>query len=164
MRYITDPAHPANIDQFLMITFTKAAASELRAKIAAKLGELVAADPQNAHLRRQTQRLYLTKIATVHGFCSDVLREYAYYLNIPGDFRVADENECNDLRIQVMEKLLEEAYQNKLQDTDFLSLIGKQGLGRDDRQIPQIVLQVYDSARCHLNPQLWLSECEKLVS
>ena len=164
MRYIMDPVHPANIDQFLMITFTKAAASELRGKIAAKLSELVAKDPQNAHLRRQTQRLYLTKISTVHGFCSDVLREYAYYLNIPGDFRVADENECNDIRMQIMEKVLEEAYHQKLQDPDFLALIDSQGLGRDDRQIPQIVLQVYDSARCHLNPELWLSECERQVA
>lgn len=164
MRYLTDPVHPANIDQFLMITFTKAAASELRGKIAAKLSELVAADPLNAHLRRQTQRLYLTKISTVHGFCSEVLREYAYCLNIPSDFRVADENECNDLRMQLMEKLLNDAYHQKQEDPYFFSFVDTQGLGRDDRQVPEIVLQLYDSARCHLNPDQWLSRCQEQVS
>lgn len=164
MRYITDPVHPANIDQFLMITFTKAAASELRGKIAAKLSELIAADPKNAHLRRQSQRLYLAKIATVHGFCSEILREYAYCLNVPGDFRVADENECNDLRTQVMDKLLNEAYEQKLDDPYFLAFIDSQGLGRDDRQVPEIVFQVYDSARCHLNPDHWLHQCQTQVS
>ena len=90
--YILDPIDPANIDDFLLITYTKAAAAELRGKIAAKLTERVACEPENIHLRRQLQRLYLTKISTVHAFCGDILREYAYRLDIPGDFRVADEN------------------------------------------------------------------------
>ena len=64
MGYLQDPIHPANIDDFLMITYTKAAAAELRGKIAAKLAEKVAADPLNRHLQRQQQRLYLAKIST----------------------------------------------------------------------------------------------------
>ena len=78
MSYLMDEKAPANIDDFLMITYTKAAAAELRGKIAAKLSEHVAAQPENSHLQRQLQRLYLTKISTVHAFCGDVLREYAY--------------------------------------------------------------------------------------
>ena len=87
LKYIRDPIDPANIDDFLIITYTKAAASELRSKIAAKLSEHIAAEPGNRHLQRQLQRLYLTKISTVHSFCSDILREYAYLLDISGDFR-----------------------------------------------------------------------------
>ena len=68
MGYISNPSDPANIDDFLLITYTKAAAAELRGKIAAKLTERVALEPQNVHLRRQLQRLYLTKISTVHSF------------------------------------------------------------------------------------------------
>ena len=81
LKYLTDPLDPANLDAFLIITYTKAAASELRGKIAAKLTERIAQDPENLHLQRQMQRLYLTKISTVHGFCSDILREYAYKLD-----------------------------------------------------------------------------------
>ena len=62
--YLLDPISPANIDEFLIITYTKAAATELRAKIAAKLSERIAEDPSNRHLQRQLQRLYLTKIST----------------------------------------------------------------------------------------------------
>ena len=162
--YLTDPAAPANIDEFLIITYTKAAAAELRGKIAAKLTERVAAEPENIHLRRQLQRLYLTKISTVHSFCSDILREYAYRLDIPGDFRVADENECNEIRIRVLEKMLDEAYHSELEDLAFRTFVDTQGLGRDDRQIPEIIMQVYDSARCHLDPEHWLQQCEELTS
>ena len=94
LSYLTDPTDPADINEFLIITYTKAAASELRGKIAAKLTERIALEPENRHLQRQIQRLFLTKISTVHGFCGDILREYAYKLDLSGDFRVADENEC----------------------------------------------------------------------
>ena len=164
MSYLCDSVRPANIDDFLMITYTKAAAAELRGKIAAKLTELVASDPHNMHMRRQLQRLYLTQISTVHSFCTDVLRQYAYRLNIPSDFRVADENECNDIRTRVLQKLLENAYDQKMEDPEFRAFMDTQGLGRDDRRVPQIILQVYDSSRCHLDPEKWLSQCEVLVS
>ena len=164
MRYLTDPQDPANIDEFLLITYTKAAAAELRGKIAAKLTERVAEQPENAHLRRQLQRLYLTKISTVHAFCGDVLREYAYRLDVPGDFRVADENECSELRQLVLDKLLTEAYGQDMDDPAFRAFVDTQGLGRDDRQVAEIVLQVYDAARCHLDPERWLADCETQIS
>ena len=161
MRYLMDPVNPANMDEFLLITYTKAAAAELRGKIAAKLSEHVANDPSNTHLQRQLQRLYLTKISTVHAFCGDVLREYAYQLDIPGDFRVADENECREIRETVLLKLLDSAYQTG--NPEFLTFVDTQGLGRDDRLIPEIVQKVYDSAKCHLHPYDWLAQCQKQV-
>ncbi len=163
MGYLCDPADPANIDEFLMITYTKAAAAELRGKIAAKLSEHIAARPDSRHLQQQLQRLYLTKISTVHAFCGDILREYAYKLDIAGDFRVADENECKELRLQTVEKLLEEAYDHAGEDGDFCAFVDSQGLGRDDRLLPELILSVYDSARCHLDPEQWLDRCLELV-
>ena len=157
--YILDPVNPANIDEFLIITYTKAAASELRGKIAAKLTERMADNPENRHLQRQMQRLYLTKISTVHAFCGDLLRQYAHVLDLPADFRVADENECAQLRDTVMARMLDGAYENAQQDPDFRSFVDAQGLGRDDRLVPEILLKVYDSARCHLDPELWLDSC-----
>ena len=82
LSYVIDSVKPVNIDDFLIITYTKAAASELRGKIAARLSELIATTPENKHLQRQMQRLHLTKISTVHSFCADILREYAYMLDI----------------------------------------------------------------------------------
>lgn len=159
LRYIMDPVAPCNIDDFLIITYTKAAAAELRGKIAKKLSEHLAENPDNLHLQRQMQRLYLAKISTVHSFCTELLRQYAYDVDLPGDFRVADENECRQLRAQAMEEVLEESYSTLLEDADFRAFIDTQGLGRTDRMVPEIVLKVYDQARCHLNPEQWLDHC-----
>ena len=145
LSYLTDPKDPANLDEFLIITYTKAAASELRSKISAKLTERIALDPENKHLQKQIQRLFLTKISTVHSFCADILREYAYKLDLAPDFRVADESECRELRDQVMADLLDNAYKTLGADPDFLAFIESQGLGRDDRFVPEILEKVYDS-------------------
>ncbi len=150
---------PANLDDFLIITYTKAAAAELRGKIAAKLSERIAQNPENLHLQKQMQRLYLTKISTVHGFCSDLLREYSYKLDIAPDFRVADESECREIRNQVMTDLLDRVYEEYSADPDFLAFVDTQGLGRDDRFVPEILEKVYDSAKCHLNSDAWLEKC-----
>lgn len=159
LTYLTDPRDPANLDEFLIITYTKAAASELRGKIAAKLTERIAEAPENRHLQKQMQRLFLTKISTVHGFCADILREYAYRLDLAADFRVADENECRELRETVLRDLLDRAYENAGTDPDFRAFVDSQGLGRDDRLVPEIIEKVYDSARCHLDPDGWLNTC-----
>ena len=130
LSYLNDPMNPANLDDFLIITYTKAAAAELRGKIAAKLAEAIADQPENRHLQRQMQRLFLTKISTVHGFCGDILREFAYRLDLAADFRVADENECRELREQVLSDLLDSAYESAEQDEDFRNFVDSQGLGR----------------------------------
>ena len=158
LSYLMDGVQPANLDEFLIITYTKAAAAELRGKIAAKLSERLAEMPENRHLQRQMQRLYLTKISTVHAFCADILREYAYMLDIPADFRVADENECRQLRDGAMKKLLDAAYRNS-NDADFRAFVDSQGLGRNDALVPEILLKVYDGSRCHLKPGQWLQQC-----
>ena len=158
MKYLNDPVSPANLDEFLIITYTKAAASELRGKIAAKLTEKIAENPES-HLQRQMQRLFLTKISTVHGFCADILREYAYRLDIAADFRVADENECRELRDQVLSDLLDRAYEQAGEDGDFRAFVDTQGVGRNDKLVPELILKVYDSAKCHLNPEGWLDKC-----
>lgn len=155
--YLTDECHPANLDEFLIITYTKAAASELREKIAAKLTEKIAREPENKHLQNQLQRLYLTQISTVHGFCSQILREYAYRVDLAPDFRVADESECTELKNTVLKDLLEQAYEEE--EGHFRDFLDSQGVGRSDSALPEIILKVYDSARCHLNPQTWLDGC-----
>jgi len=163
LQYLLDPVAPANIDDFLIITYTKAAASELRGKIAAKISEKIAQDPENRHLQHQMQRLYLTKISTVHSFCGDILREYAYKLDLTADFRVAEETECALLQQQVLEQLLENAYASLSEDPQLQEFLDTQGLGRDDGKIPQILMKVYQSSRCHLDPEKWLSWCESSV-
>ena len=163
LRYLKDTSDPANLDEFLIITYTKAAAAELRGKIAEKLTQAISEDPQNFRLQQQVQRLSLTKISTVHAFCTDLLREYAYRLDIPADFRVADEGECVELQMLVLEALMEELYVADQTDGDLRAFLETQGLGRDDRQIPELILKVYNSSRCHLDPEQWLDKCSDMA-
>ena len=160
MKYLQDPVSPANLDEFLIITYTKAAAAELRGKIAAKLTEKIAENPES-RLQQQMQRLFLTKISTVHGFCADILRENAYRLGLAADFRVADENECRELRDQVLSDLLDRAYETAAENEDFRAFVDTQGVGRNDKLVPELILKVYDSAKCHLDPEGWLEACLK---
>ena len=157
MEYLKNPQ--INLDDFLIITYTKAAAAELRGKIAARLTEAIAADPENKHLQRQVQRLFLAKISTVHGFCADLVREYAQQLKLSGDFRVADENECAEIRERVLADLLDNAYASAHENPDFCAFVDTQGLGRDDRLVADIILKVFDSAMCHPDPEEWLEKC-----
>ena len=159
MSYLTDPVDPANIDEFLIITYTKAAASELRSKISDKLSAYISLHPENRHMQQQIRRLHLAKISTVHAFCADILREYAYKLNIAADFRIAEENECQEMMYSCLQELLDDAYMNCMNDEAFRSFVDTQGLGRDDRQVPEIILQIYSSALCHLDPNGWLDWC-----
>jgi len=159
LSYIVDEHSPANLDDFLIITYTKAAAAELRGKIAARLSEKIADDPTNKHLQNQMQRLYLSKISTVHAFCGDIIRENAHLLDVSADFRIAEEDECLEIQTRVLTEILEDVYAHIGDNADFRALVDSQGFGRDDRQIPEIVLKVYQSARCHLNPDAWLDWC-----
>jgi len=159
MQYITDPADPANIDDFLIITYTKAAATELRGKIAKALTQRIADDPTNMRLQHQFQRLYLAKISTVHSFCGDILREYAYMLELSGDFRMIEEQEDLPLRYDVLDRLLAEAYDTIGNDKDLMTFVDTQGIGRNDQQLPELILKVYDSAKCHMDSDGWLDQC-----
>ena len=103
--YLTDPVDPANIDEFLIITFTKAAAAELRGKIASKLSERISQEPENRHLQQQLQRLYMTNISTVHSFCSDILRQFAYRVDLSSDFRVSDDSKLSEGKVNLSVRL-----------------------------------------------------------
>ncbi len=159
MLYLTDRDAPANIDDFLIITYTKAAAAELRSKIADVLNERIAASPENRHLRNQLQRLYLAKISTVHSFCAELLREQAYRLDIPADFRIAEEKETDILRQQVLDRVLDDAYGAEIMDPDFQAFIDSQEMGKTDRNLAVIILNLFDIASCHKDPSGWLTKC-----
>ncbi len=143
LRRVTAETDPCNIDDFLMITFTKAAATELRGKIIRRLNELLAEDGNSKHLRQQLSRVYLAQISTIHGFCSSLLRDYAHDLDLPADFRIMEESEGEIYRNKVMTKLLNQSYSEK--DPDIMATMDVLGFGRDDRTLPQMILRTYEA-------------------
>ena len=131
-----------NINEFLIITFTRAAAEELRGRIAGELNEAQAAHPDNAHLRRQSALLYETQISTIHAFCTVLLRQWGHLLDIPGDFTLCEEEEASVLMARTLDQVLEERYEDIDPDGDFAQLLDLLTAGRDDSRLVEIVLDV----------------------
>ena len=120
LRRVTDPENPIDITELLLVTFTRAAAAEMRERIAAAIGAAVAQDPSSVRLRRQLFLVHRAKITTVHALCMSLAREQAAALGIAPDFRLMDENESKILRAEVLEEVLEAAYERA--DEKFLAL------------------------------------------
>ena len=159
MGYLTDPTDPADLDEFLIITYTRAAASELRGKIAARIAEALAGTPNDRHLQRQLTRVYLAQISTVHSFCQAVLRQYAAEANLPADFRVADEQQAAALRAQTLRDVLSELYAKLDDELDFAAMIDTLGYGRDDRRLLELAERSYEVMRCKVDPEAWMADC-----
>lgn len=155
MARICDPVSPCNLDDFLVITYTKAAAAELRVKITQALSKRLSEDPKNRHLQRQMNRVYLAEISTVHAFCANLLRTYAHLLDIPADFRVAEQIESSMLQDRVLKQMLEEGYRD--QSADFCEMVESFGYGRDDRRLPEAVKLAHGELRCRADMTGWLS-------
>ena len=127
-----------DIDRFLVITYTKAAAAELRGRIAQELSDRLAANPNDRSLRRQTTLVYRTQISTVHSFCAALLRESGHLLDLDPDFRLCDEGEGHVLMAQVLEEVLDKRYEDLTEDSPFALLVDTLSAGRDDSRLAQI--------------------------
>ena len=151
----------ADLDDFLIITYTRAAASELRGKIAKALTERMERDPGNEHLRRQMLRVYRADIKTVDAFCTALLRENCHLLGedarghaLRPDFRVLDENEAQVLRERVLARTLDDFY-DRLTDGGVL-LADTLGAGRDDSALEALVLELHAKLQAQPYEDKWL--------
>ncbi len=151
----------SNVDEFLLITFTQAAAAELRGKMIAQLNELLSKRPDDRHLQKQMNRIYLAKISTVHAFCASLLREYAHLLDIPADFRTAEDSETELLKDAAMQNMLEQAYLMMENDEAIAAALDMLGAGRDDRALPELIFDVYDSVQCWREPKERIEELRR---
>lgn len=148
----------SNLDDFLIITFTNAAAAELREKLIVRLSEALEKDPENRHLQQQLSRVYLAQISTVHGFCSTLLREYAHTLDIPGDFRICDEQEADFLADRAMDQMLEKACAERGDDEELEETLLLLKGQRNDSTLSDLILSAYKNIRCWRNPEQRLQE------
>ena len=147
-----------DIDRFLVITYTKAAAAELRERIAQELTERLARTPTDRHLRRQTTLVYQAQISTIHSFCSALLRENGYLLDLDPDFRLCDEIERDVLMRQTLESVIDSHYEGLSPDSPFAQLADTLGAGRDDSRLVEIVLDIFSRVQSHANPERWLRQ------
>ena len=145
-----------DIHRFLVITYTKAAAAELRGRIVEELAARLAERPGDRHLRRQATLVYQTQISTVHAFCAQLLRECGHLLDLDPDFRLCDESEAGVLMLQAMDDVLEQRYETVEPEGDFARLLDTVAAGRDDSRLVRIALDIYGKVQSHPAPGAWL--------
>ena len=164
MAYLTDAEDPVDIDRFLVITYTRAAAAELRSRILDGIYARIASDPENRSLRRQVALCAHAEIGTIHSFCADFLRANCAALALAPDFQVADTERCVALRTTALEHTLEHAYARMDADDGFRLLADTVGGGRDDARLSALVLSLYDKMQCHARPELWAQRQVELLA
>ncbi|MDD4752466.1 MAG: helicase-exonuclease AddAB subunit AddA [Desulfitobacteriaceae bacterium] len=152
--YITDEKDLVDIDRLLVVTFTNAAAAEMRQRVGEKIEQKISERPDCRRLQRQFSLLNKANITTIHSFCLEILRQQFHRLNLDPNFRVADEAEMNLLKSDVLDKVLEDNYESGC--IGFLTLVEKLGGERSDDRLGKIVLELYRYARSQPYPRKWL--------
>lgn len=157
IRRIGDPVHPVDVDRLLVVTFTNAAAAEMRDRIGRVLAKEMGQRPGSKHLHRQMALLGRACISTLHSFCLDLLRRHFYRLDLDPSFRVADETEAVLIQTEALEELFERRYAAG-DNLPFTALVDSYGGKRDDAVLQEIVLEAYKFARSTPRPLMWLDK------
>ena len=149
-----------DIDRLLVVTFTNAAASEMRERILnaiyKKLEEEKINEQEEAKLQRQITLLNKASICTIDAFCLDVIKNNFYELDISPNFRIADTAEIELLKQEILEELFEEKYEEE--DKNFINLIHTYTTYKDDTPLKEIILKIYNQIQSNPFPEKWLEE------
>ena len=156
IRKITDPQNPVDIDRLLVVTFTNAAATEMKERIGDALSAALERDPDSEILQRQLALLNRASITTIHSFCLELIKNNFHRLEIDPNFRIANQTEALLLKLEALEELFEDKYLEENMDGDFLDLVESYSSNRDDRRLQDMVLDLYDFAQSHPWPEEWL--------
>lgn len=156
---ILDKEKPMEIDKLLIVTFTKAAANEMRERIGAALEKKLEEDPENEHLQKQTTLLHHAQISTIHGFCSYIIQNYFHVIDLDPGYRMADEGELKLLKADVAESVLESYYEEARED--FQSFVESYAVGKTDEGIADIIWNLYEYASSSPWPEEWLAAAKK---
>lgn len=156
---ISEGPSPLNIDQLLVMTFTNAAASEMRERIGAAVEKKLKEDPGNEHLWLQAALIPQAQIMTIDSFCLDLIRNHYNTLDIDPAFRIGDEGELTLLRGDVMEQVLESCYEEA--DDGFIQFSEQFGSGKSDKAMEDVILQAWQFSQSHPWPDEWLSQCRQ---
>ncbi|MGN0465967.1 MAG: helicase-exonuclease AddAB subunit AddA [Lachnospiraceae bacterium] len=158
VQMVLDEEHPIDLDQILVVTFTKAAASQMRERIEKKLEEELAKQPANEHLLKQISLIHRAQITTIHSFCMDTVKNYFYQLSLDPNFRIGEEGEMALLKQEVLEEILEEQYSEPTEQ--FLVLVESYAPGKTDKVIEELILKIYEFCISSPRPKQWLLEAK----
>ena len=154
---LTRKENPVDVDHLLIVTFTEAAAAEMKERIRQAIEDQAEKRPEDANLNRQATLIHSAQITTIHSFCLSVIREHFHTIDLDPAFRIGEEGELKLLRGDVMQEMLEQYYEEA--DPDFLNLVESYGGSRDDKKIEELIERLYEFSRSYPEPKKWLTEC-----
>ena len=157
IKRVCDEENPVDIDRLLVLTFTNAAAGEMRERIRVAIDEKLKENPLNEHMQRQATLIHNALITTIHSFCLFLLRNNFNDIGLDPGFRVADEGELKLLKEKVMNDLLEELFGSDLIE-GFSHLADRFITGNSMKGLKDIILDVYRYSMSYPFAQDWLEE------
>ena len=159
IQLLTRPENPVYADRLLIVTFTIAAADEMKQRINSEIEKLIALHPDNPSLRRQQILLMNADICTIDGFCSRLLRENFFSLEINQDFRIAREEELDVIKYRIMSDIIEQHYS---QNTDGFSLLSAIFSGKkNDNNLEKALIDIYHKCNAHPDIEKWTDHASK---
>ena len=156
IQMITDERHPVDIDRLLIVTFTSAAAAQMRERISKAVAQKLEEHPESEHLQKQTSLIHNAQITTIDSFCLFVIRNNFNEIGLDPAFRVADESEVKLIEADVMGRLLEEAHTEPTER--FLHFIECYSTGTNEKKIEEAILRLYHFSMSYPFPEQWLIE------
>ena len=156
IQIITNKENPVDIDSLLVVTFTNAAAAEMRERIGDAIGKALEKNPEDSHLQNQLVLLNKASITTIHSFCLEVIKSNFHKIDLDPNFRIGDETECTILKLETIEEVFEEFYEAK--EEDFYKLVESYSEKRGDTNLQHMVLSIYSFVMSSPYPMKWLEE------
>ena len=153
---ITDQDHPIDIDELLVVTFTSAAAAEMRERIRDAVERALDQDGDNPHLLRQMTLVHNAQITTIHSFCMNVIRNHFHEIDLDPGFRIVDEGENRLLMADTMDALMKRHYEEEAEGSIFFSLVDAYGKRGRDTSVTEMILDLYEKAQSYPWPGEWL--------
>lgn len=157
IKMITDAENPVDIDRLLIVTFTNAAAAEMRERIGSAIGQALLQEPENEHLQRQLTLIHNAQITTIDSFCLYVIRNHFHEIDLEPNFRIGDEGELKLLREDVLKRVLEKNYEEP--SPAFSEFVDGYAAGRSDAKAGELILSLYEFSRSYPWPKEWLLGC-----
>ena len=157
IKMITDAENPVDIDRLLIVTFTNAAAAEMRERIGAAIGQALLQEPESEHLQRQLTLIHNAQITTIDSFCLYVIRNHFHEIDLEPNFRIGAEGELKLLREDVLKRVLEKNYEEP--SAAFSEFVDGYAAGRSDAKAGELILSLYEFSRSYPWPKEWLLGC-----
>lgn len=156
---LTDEKHPVDVDRLLIVTFTEAAAMEMKERIRGAIEKKLAEHPENEHLLQQATLIHNAQITTIHSFCLSVIRDHFHAIDLDPGFRIGEEGELRLLQHDVLGEILEEKYANG--EEPFLNFTSAYAGKRSDKNLEEWILKIYEFSRSYPEPREWLEACKE---